>query len=387
MLRTQPGRSANNSNALVGCDTYAAGPVASPCIQQCCLAPDNVCTGCGRTRSEIAAWSSSDCETQRSIVELATNRRQSRLRSGFTLVELLVVISIIGILVGLLLPAVQAAREAVRRIQCANNLKQMGLGFHNYHSVYNKFPVGGAGVASATNAAIRRQWRPSWGSTLLPFMEQTALYNELNLDVPYLDSVNQPGGAKLVPIYLCPTAPKNDLTRPNGDTPTATIKYGRTDYGGNYGERALRCAPLTNCQNNYADTGGSSSTARGVLLFGQEAQLGVRDILDGTSQTIIVGEAPEGLHSIWIGHKNLFDQSAPISAPTGSGSPWASCAVALKSREGNFCDFGQEFHSYHAGGANFLMVDGSASFVSAQLDVKVFAALLSRIGGEIVGEF
>ncbi len=124
-----------------------------------------------------------------------------------------------------------------------------------------------------------------------------------------------------------------------------------------------------------------------MLLFGQEAQLGVRDITDGTSQTIVVGEAPEGLHSIWIGHKNLFDQSAPVNAHTVAGSPWDSCGVALKSRSGNFCDFGQEFHSYHSGGALFLMVDGSANFVSEQLDLKVFAALLSRCGGEVVGEY
>ncbi len=235
-------------------DELTSASVPSPCTGVCRLAADEVCIGCGRTRSEIAIWSSSNNEIQQRIVSAAANRHKSRQQRGFTLVELLVVIAIIAVLVGLLLPAVQAARESVRRIQCVNNLKQMGLGLHNYHSAYNKFPVGGAGIVSATNAAIRRQWRPSWGSTLLPFMEQTNLYNELNLDVPYLDPVNQAGGAKLVPIYLCPSAPTSEMTRPNGDTPTSTIKFGRTDYGGNYGERALRCAPLRNCQNNYADT-------------------------------------------------------------------------------------------------------------------------------------
>jgi prepilin-type processing-associated H-X9-DG protein len=297
------------------------------------------------------------------------------------------VIAVIAILVSLLLPAVQSAREAMRRVQCVNHLKQMGLGLHNYHGVYQTFPVGGAGVVSATNPAIRRLWRPSWGSVLLPFIEQTGLYETLDLDVPYIDPVNHQGGAKLVPTYLCPSAPKSETTRPNGDTPWLDLRFGRTDYGGNYGERGLRCQPRGNCGNSYSDLGISGSTGRGVLLFGTDPQIAMRDILDGSSHTIVLGEAPEGLHSIWIGHKNLFDQSAPINARVKPGTRWNSCAPPLKSRHGDFCDFGQEFHSYHPGGANFLMVDGSARFVAEQLDLKIFAALLSRRGGEIISDF
>ncbi len=369
---------------------------ASPCNRVCSLNRSDVCVGCGRTRHEIASWSTLDGESKRRVLMNARSR-QSKLqadpanveshRRGFTLIELLVVIAIIGVLVALLLPAVQSAREAMRRIQCVNHLRQMGLGFHNYHSIYSKFPIGGAGVASATNPALRRLWRPSWGTVLLPFIEQPGLYDQLKLDVPYLDPVNHAAGAEVVPTYLCPSAPKSTLLRPNGDTPTSTILYGRTDYGGNYGERGLRCAPLTNCQNNYSDVGIAGGTGRGVLLFGQDQQIGMRDILDGSSQTIVLGESPEGLHSIWVGHKNLFDQSAPISAHVQPGTSWTSCSTSLKSREGNFCDFGQEFHSYHPGGANFLMVDGSARFVTEQLDLKIFSALLSRRGNEIIPAF
>lgn len=303
--------------------------------------------------------------------------------NGFTLIELLVVIAIIGVMVALLLPAVQAAREAARRMQCSNNLKQMGLAFHNYHSVFNRFPVGGAGVVSATNAAIRSRWRPSWGSTILPFMEQQPLYDRLNLDVPFIDEVNHVGGRELVPTYLCPTAPKQVLTRPNGDTLQSSVLFGRTDYGGNYGERGLRCYPQTNCANSYPGATGG----RGVLLFGADAQIGMRDVTDGSSQTIVLGEAPEALHSIWIGHKNLFDQSVPINEKVRSGSRWQSCGLPFKSPRGDFCDFGQEFHSYHSGGAMFLMLDSSGRFVSQTIDVTVFAALLSRSGGEVVGDF
>lgn len=307
--------------------------------------------------------------------------------SAFTLVELLVVISVIGVLVALLLPAVQSAREAARRLQCANHLKQIGLGFHSYHSSFQKFPVGGAGAASATSVPIRKMWRPSWGTSLLPYIEQSALYDTLDMDVPYLDDVNLAGGAEIVATYLCPSAPKSTMLRPNGDTPSSSQLFGRTDYGGNYGERGLRCPPPHNCQNNYSDIGISDGVGRGSLLFGKDGQLSVKSFMDGTSYTIIVGEAPEGLHSIWIGHKNLFDQSAPISAQVVPGTPWQSCASFLKSLEGNFCDFGQEFHSYHPGGSMFLMVDGSTRFVTEQLDLKTFAALLSRRGGEVISDF
>ncbi len=370
--------------------------VSSPCTGVCQLNRQDICVGCGRQSTEIANWRSLPPTEQLLVKQLAAGRLE-RLhrepgegpvaRNGFTLVELLVVIAIIGILIGLLLPAVQAAREAARRLQCANNLKQMGLGFHNYHSAFNRFPFGGAGVASTTNAAVRARWRPSWGTVLLPYIEQMGIYEEIDLKVPYLDPVNHVGSQRIIPTYLCPTAPKPSLLRPNGDTPTSTTQFGRTDYGGNYGERGLRCYPATNCQNNYSDQGDTSGGGRGVLLFGMERQIGVSDILDGTSNTVVLGEAPEGLHSLWAGHKNLFDQSAPINEPTRTGSRWGACGTVFKSRNGNFCDFGQEFHSYHTEGAIFLMADGSARLVDKEVDLKTFAALLSRQGGEVIGEF
>ncbi|MCO8123015.1 DUF1559 domain-containing protein [Stieleria sp. TO1_6] len=382
------------SDSLRAADSEPApGPLPSPCTARCALAADQVCIGCGRTRNEIASWSSLDNQRRQQVVVAARARLAAKQavplpkRPAFTLVELLVVISIIGILIALLLPAVQSVREAARRVQCVNHLKQLGLGLHSYHAAYNKFPFGGAGVASATNPALKRLWRPSWGTALLPFIEQSALYQQIDLDVPYLDRVNHAPGAVIVPTYLCPSAPKSVLRRPNGDTLTATVRFGRTDYGGNYGERGLRCAPRTNCQNNYADIGISSGTGRGVLLFGKDPQIGMRDILDGSSNTIALGEAPEGRHSIWIGHKNLFDQSAPINAQVKAGTSWSSCSPALKSLEGGFCDFGQEFHSYHPGGSHFLLADGSARLITEQLDLAVFAALLSRRGGEWITDF
>lgn len=306
-----------------------------------------------------------------------------RTRPGFTLVELLVVIAIIGILVGLLLPAVQAAREAARRMQCANNIRQMGIACHTYESAMRALPKGGAGAVSLTNFSIRNRWRLSWGAALLPHIEQGPLFHRLDQAQPFIHANNEPAGGTLVTTYLCPSAPKTEMLRSNGDALNSPAVYARTDYAGNYGERGLRCFPNSNCQNHYGDPSGGG---RGTLLIGNDPEVRMRDITDGTSQTVLLGEAPEGLHSIWIGHKNVFDQSAPVSARIEASSVWQPCLPPFKSRRGDFCDFGQEFHSYHTGGANFLLADGSAHFLATTVDVKVYAALLSRSGGEVIGE-
>lgn len=302
---------------------------------------------------------------------------------GFTLIELLVVLAIIGVLVGMLLPAVQAAREAARRLECQNNLKQIGLGLANYESLYRRYPKGGSGVVSLTNPSILAQWQVSWGTAILPFIESAPLYDSINHRQPYIHEDNLLPGQTLVSTYLCPSAPKRELLRPNGDTPNATLKYARTDYGGNYGERGLRCHPQTNCPNTYEMGGGG----RGTLMLGLDKDIAARDILDGLSHTVLVGEAPEGLHSIWIGHKNVFDQSVPLDARIGIGSSWIPCHPTFSSKYGGFCDYGQEFHSYHSGGAAFSLADGSTHFMSSELDIKILAAILSRAGGEIIAEF
>ncbi len=310
-----------------------------------------------------------------------------RARTAFTVVELLVVITITGLLLALLLPAVQSAREAARRMQCANQLKQIGLGLQNYESVYKVFPKGGAGSASLTNPAIRARWRLSWGASILPFIEQSALYEQINQVEPFIHPSNFTAGQTLVPTYLCPTAPQSELLRPSGDSPGSATLYARTDYGANYGERGLRCFPAKNCQNNYSDIGITDGQGRGALMLGSDKDIGLRDILDGSSQTILVGECPEGLHAIWIGHKNVLDQSVPLDARTRLGSAWLPCHPAFKSKAGNFCDFGQEFHSYHPGGCLFAFADGSTHFLVESVDLKLLAALLSRRGAELVTDF
>lgn len=302
---------------------------------------------------------------------------------GFTLVELLVVIAIVGVLVGLLLPAVQSAREAARRLECQNNLKQIGLGLANYESIHRRYPKGGAGVVSLTNPNILARYKISWGTAILPFIEQTPLYDLIDLKQPYIHPDNLQPGQTLISTYLCPSAPKQEWMRPNGDTPNSTDRYARTDYGGNYGERGLRCHPQNNCPNSYRSGGGG----RGTLMLGNDQDIGTRDITDGLSHTVLVSEAPEGLHSIWIGHKNVFDQSVPVSARIGDYPPWTPCLPSFASRYGKICDFGQEFHSYHSGGAALSLADGSTHFLASTIDFKILAAMLSRAGDEVIGEF
>lgn len=308
-------------------------------------------------------------------------------RDAFTLIELLVVIAIIGILIGLLLPAVQAIRESARRLQCQNNLKQIGLGLQNYESVHRVFPKGGAGSISLTDPTTRARWRMSWGAALLPFIDQSALYEMIDPNVPFIHPDNLTAGQTLVDTFLCPSAPKTMTMRPISGPPSSNTLYAKTDYGGNYGERSLRCYPQSNCRNDYSDDGTTGGGGRGTMMLWSEPGIGVRDITDGTTHTIMIGEAPEGLHSIWIGHKNVLDQSVPLDARVKTGSPWQPCHPVFKSRFGNICDYGQEFHSYHPGTCCFSFADASTRSLTTSIDIKIFAALLSRRGNETVGDY
>jgi len=288
-----------------------------------------------------------------------------RRRWAFTLIELLVVIAIIAILIALLLPAVQKVREAAARLKCQNNLKQIGLALHSYHGSENVFPRGGYYpiAPSVTNPRVI-----SWGASILPWLERESLFKSIVPEAAYTDPLNQAAGATVVPSFLCPTAHGTNPMRKSTDLPsTSTVEYARNDYGAINGERTLRAPGATN------------SPERGVLILA--ANLGIKDILDGASQTLLVSEAPEGIHGIWISPRNVFDQSAPISMRRSDTSQYASCQLA-----GVFCDFGQEMSSYHQGGANSLFADGSVRFLSSSMADTMIAAICSRAGGEVIGD-
>ena len=251
-------------------------------------------------------------------------------RRGFTLVELLVVIAIIGLLVGLLLPAVQAVRETARRMQCQNNLHQIGIAMHNYHAAFRKLPPGGIEVRPETP----RGKQIAWSAMVLPFLEQSAVYSQIDFNYAFDHPVNREVAATPIEAYLCPsTARPQVLNRGKG----------ATDYGGIYGERILT--------TNYPP--------RGVLIHDQAIRF--RDITDGLTRTLMISEDANFRDGQWINAWNLFDQAFPINrAPS----------------------FENDIRSMHPQGANGLFADGSVVFMNESMELELLASICTRNGNE-----
>lgn len=266
-------------------------------------------------------------------------------RRGFTLVELLVVVAVLGILLALLLPAVQAARESARRAGCKSNLRQIGVGLLNFHDTSGAFPVG---------CVDRMQRRIAWSAYLLPFIEEQDVYDLLDTTRPYNSPRNRAAGRALLPIYLCPStatlapgrigATAGDRNANGIDDPGDHLAM--TDYGGMFG--AERVNPQAN----------------GVLIFDQA--IAIRHIRDGTSHTIIVAE-DTGRGWVWDGEwingENIFDRS-----------------IGINRLQHN------ELWSDHADGCFVLFCDSSVHFLSDQTDGDVLDALCTRSGGEVIRE-
>ncbi|WP_437202761.1 DUF1559 family PulG-like putative transporter [Planctomicrobium sp. SH664] len=317
---------------------------------------------------------------------------------GFTLIELLVVISIIAVLIAMLLPAVQQAREAARRAQCRNNMRQIGLAVHNYSSTYEELVNGGNGLAAAplpTAYNVRR--RVSWATALLPYLDQQAIYNQFNLGQWYTHPDNLKLAQTNIPVFSCPSNPEAGQLKPEGTAPAAatesTVLYARNDYGGNYGEGGLRCDPTPSGSFNCADTyGDGTSGSRGPMQLAS-SPIRLRDVTDGLSNTILIGESPRAWFGIWAGSKNFHSQNALLNSRAGdidsrTGKVNVYCSFNLFLQGVAACDIGeQEFHSYHTGGVFFAFLDGHVQFLSSNVDAKLYAALLSYRGGEVLGEF
>jgi len=287
-----------------------------------------------------------------------------RRRSGFTLVELLVVIAIIGILIALLLPAVQAAREAARRSQCSNNLKQIGVALHNYLDTHKVFPpswVMGLGTGGGDP-----QW--GWGSLILPFMEQQATFDALQVgDVPLAVAITANAAVAESPIgsYRCPsdTAPDLNVARdfglPNGPA-TSNYAAAHRSWDGR-----INFNPNT--------TGFSNAEDRERGMFIQDLGMSTSDLSDGLSNTIAVGERRWEYKTHTGGLK--LAQAAVIfgtrraNGGTQRGDQIGHARVRINyTRNNNASRARQGFSSMHPGGAQFVFADGSTHFLSETIE-------------------
>ncbi len=341
--------------------------------------------------------------------------RPKRHSQGFTLVELLVVIAIIGILVALLLPAVQAAREAARRMSCSNNMKQIGLAMHNYHDTYKTLPYG-EGAAPTRGGAYNLSWHgANWRVAILPFIEQAPMYDQLDFNVTF--DACRPGfagtpnailGGYTVPIYRCPSsslpingpnqspsptnnnrdnaqlidyvgiagaAPTGTATDPNAPFPTYGACSGQTGYGGIY------------CNN-------------GTLIMNRNNRFA--DITDGTSSTLLVAEQSGPIvdnngtrrRDIRSNYYGGWCSAATTAVPSSSlgGSPWGSGTTTIRYRINlNSAPVGADstwdantiLTSEHPGGIMSTRADGSVDFISETIDMLMLKRLGSKSDGQV----
>jgi prepilin-type N-terminal cleavage/methylation domain-containing protein len=309
-------------------------------------------------------------------------------KAGFTLVELLVVIAIIGILIALLLPAVQAAREAARRMQCSNNLKQIGLGLHNYHDVHKTFPPGFVDsdptFTAGSQSAAQNSNGLGWAALILPYIEQTTLYNQVrtqtsNFSVHWMKSSSGAIAASKVGIsaYNCPSDAMGMLNTKLGG-------YGKINYLANAGNAAPH------------DQKG---------IFWASSKVGMRDILDGTSNTLMVLESstrtdPSNMKNcggsvcnfkggLWIGGRYAGNSAGWHSGilPTSVVAYGGGSATYMIGRSS--INWGQDWisSSNHPGGIMTVRCDGSVQFISETISMLTYRYLMNKNDGQVVGNY
>jgi prepilin-type N-terminal cleavage/methylation domain-containing protein len=307
-----------------------------------------------------------------------------RRRPGFTLIELLVVIAIIAILIGLLVPAVQKVRDAANRIVCQNNLKQIGLALHNFHSAHKVFPASGWTMAGPGNTAGKFVgWRP----LLLPYVEQASLHGLYDFNINWWEGKNLPAAVYSVELFQCPSVPQRTpvtsaIARPPRPAMTFPAPLAPTDY-----EAIMGVQPTVN-PTLYA----TAATNRSVMF--RNSRVRMTDVLDGTSNTIVVVECagrpliyrgavprpdlPNDQGQGWIDSEGPFSLDGSNADGSLQGQGPVLTPRAINATNDN------EPYGFHHGGAHFVFADGRVQFISDAIPLERFAALCTRAAGEVV---
>ncbi len=318
------------------------------------------------------------------------SRSFGKWRRGFTLIELLVVIAIIAVLVALLLPAVQQAREAARRSQCKNNLKQFGLALANYHDVYQMYAIGGTARNCCSSPPIL-----GFIPRLLPFLDQAPLYNQINWTAPTAISQILPNGQRLVSTILNVTICPSDghMTNPlNG--------VSQTSYDGSLGSQHNNSVSgACNPYNVWAFAPENNGDGLDISkLSGMGCRDGcsvaIRDVTDGSSNVIHVGEILPSCndHSsggLWNQNGMNFHASTIVPINDFTTCSWATANQVRypACKNWNNWNISWGFRSLHTGGAQFLFVDGSVHFLSENINMTTYQRLGGRADGAVVGDY
>ena len=294
------------------------------------------------------------------------DRPRHRPTKAFTLVELLVVIAIIGVLIALLLPAIQAARESGRLAACKNNLKQFGVGMHNYETSFKMLPPGYRYVYDPAGNTLGY----SWGALLLPFVEEHAVYDQMRFDLPIYDPTNVIPRERHLPVFLCPT----DSVSPTGFVMMGTERYAMACYVANF------CPPDLDADQEQRDG-----------VFSRNSRTRLADITDGLSKTLMLGERQNGPFRNGASHGNHFEYETTWAGAVrdlDDATDDHGHMVLFQSGNtpNNPASDDRDVSAAHGGLAQFLMCDGSVLAIQETIDTTAYEALSTRAGGEPVQE-